>query len=85
MPSYHPNPTGVPAGLAQRLFQPETGKSVRAACAGEGFGPRSPVSAQFRQYPGIVQWLIAQLPCAHPTPVLARVKGLDQGSGRSQA
>jgi hypothetical protein len=84
MPSYRHNPNGVPAGLPERLFQPETREYVRAAFAVEGFGPRYPVSADFRSVPRIVQWLIAQLPCGHPTPVLARVKGLYQGPSRSQ-
>ena len=84
MPNYHPNPIGVPTGLAQRLFQPETRKHVRAAFAGEALGPGYPVLAEFRQDQRIVQWLVLQLPCGHPTPVLARVKGLYQGPSRSQ-
>jgi hypothetical protein len=66
---------GLSTGLPERLSQRNSRIQSAATFAGEAFGRRYPVSAKFRPEPGIMQWLIAQLPCGHPTPVLARVKG----------
>jgi hypothetical protein len=84
MPSYRHNPNGVPAGLPERLFQPETREYVRAAFAVEGFGPRDPGSAEVWPKLEIWQCLIAKSPCGHTTPVLDSVKGRYRGPGRSQ-
>jgi len=75
MPRYHHNPTGLLADLPERLSQRETRVLMPAACSGDTFGPRHPDSVHLRPESGILQWVIAKSPWAHPTRDLARVKG----------